>query len=188
MRSCASVVAARAWASVQASSSSTRCGSVPSGASPGWKSAARRHRASGRYWTMMPPARQARPPRHGLADRKAHQGRDLLRTLEVMMRRSLEALPFERDDALIAVHLAARIDGERHWPRPSRSSPGGRSRASPCRTGERAQVRGRVEIDQQHVDWTVALRLQLKRPSISGSAERRGERHRLRDQLRHGSG
>ncbi len=48
------------------------------------------------------------------ADREAHQRRDLFRSLEVVMRRLFQSLALERDDALVARHLAARIDGEGH--------------------------------------------------------------------------
>src|SRR5271165_3661646 len=49
-----------------------------------------------------------------LADREAHQRRDLFRSLEVMMRGLFQSLALERYDALITRHLAARIDGEGH--------------------------------------------------------------------------
>ena len=37
-----------------------------------------------------------------LADGEPHQRRNLLRTLEIVVRRALESLALERDDALIA--------------------------------------------------------------------------------------
>ena len=51
---------------------------------------------------------------HRLADREPHQRRDLLGSLEIVVRRALEALALEGDDALIAGHVAAGIDGESH--------------------------------------------------------------------------
>ena len=67
-----------------------------------------------------------------------------------MMRRSLEPLTLERDHALIAVHVAAGIDGEGHMALAKQVVAGLRRALEPgfVEPGERAQMRRRVEIDQ----------------------------------------
>ena len=110
-------MAARAWASVQASSSSTRAAG-PLGRVAGIEVGAAALALGQKLDDEAACAPGASALRQGLADREAHQGRDLLRALEILMRGALEALPFERDDALIARHVAARIDGERDMPSP----------------------------------------------------------------------
>ena len=73
------------------------------------------------------------------------------------------------------------------WPRPSRSSPGAaRARRDSVEPGQGAKVGGRVEIDEQHRDRPVALRLQLEAAfQLQRRAEQRSERHRLGDKPRH---
>ena len=70
------------------------------------------------------------------------------------------------------------------WPEPSRS-PERRRAAGPrqlvgVETRQRAQVRGRVEIDDQHVQRAVGLGLQLK---AALDLERRAKQHRQRRRL-----
>src|ERR1700722_4877099 len=66
------------------------------------------HKAAG------PPSRAA--GRDNLADREPNQRRDLLRSFEVVMRRRFQSLALKRDHALVAVHVAARIDSEGQMP------------------------------------------------------------------------
>ena len=74
-----------------------RCGAVPSGASPGSRSATRaRSGACGRNCSRMPPARQrARAAGAGelLGDREPHPGRDLLGAQEILVRGIFEVPP-----------------------------------------------------------------------------------------------
>ena len=125
---------------------------------------------------------------HDFADSETHQGRDLLRALEIMMRRGFQPLTLERDHALIAIHLAARIDSEGHVTVAEKVVARARSALEPrpVEPRERAQMRRRVEIDQKHGDRAVALGLQLE-PAVhlQGRSEQGGERHRFRHQLRH---
>ena len=63
----------------------------------------------------MPPARQRwrapSPARQLLADREPHPGRDLLRAQEIFVRGVFEAAALERDQALVAAHVRALVDG-----------------------------------------------------------------------------
>ncbi len=72
------------------------------------------------------------------------------------------------------------------WPRPRRSA--ARSRALDpllVESRQRAEIRRRVEIDEQHGDRPVALGLQLEAAfELQRRAEQRRERHRLRDEPR----
>ena len=108
-----SIVPTSACASTQASSSSNaRHPRSPSGASPPGRSAWRmRSGASGRNCTTRPPARQrwrsaAALAHMHLGDGEADAGRDLLRLAEIGVRDLLEAVAFERDDALVAAGVA----------------------------------------------------------------------------------
>ena len=114
---------------------------------------------------MRPPARQARRPSlELLGDREAHARRDLLRLAEILVRRLLEALALERDHALVAAALRARIDGHGQDARPRSSAvfcaPGPSAATAPgveARRGAKA-VR-RIEIDHDHLDRPVGFRL-----------------------------
>ena len=48
-----------------------------------------------------------------LADREPHPGRDLFGAQEIFMRRVFEVAALERDQALIAAHIRALVDGHR---------------------------------------------------------------------------
>ena len=126
-----------------------------------------------------------------LADREPNQRRDLLRSFEVMMRRRFQSLALERDHALIAVHVAARIDGEGQMPMAEQVAAGVRRGLElfPVEPSERTQMRGGVEIDQKHGDGAIAFGLQLKAASrFQCRAKQRRQRHRFAHQPRHGLG
>ena len=72
----------------------------------------------GRNWTIRPPARQVRRPSLELLGHgEAHARRDLLRLAEILVRRLLEALALERDDALVAAMSAPWSMVMARWPR-----------------------------------------------------------------------
>ena len=67
-----------------------------------------------------------------------------------MMRGLLQSLALERDDPLVARHLAARVDGEGHMALAEQGIARFDSAREPrlVEPRKRAQVRRRVEIDQ----------------------------------------
>ena len=151
------------WPPTQASSSAASRLERPSGASPGSRSACRRRSSDcGRNCTSSPPARQSVPLAGDvLGDRQPDQRRDLLGLAEILVRRLLEALAFERHDALVARRVRALVDGEGQMAvaeQLGRAEAGRRVAASRVgiETREGAQPVGRVEIDDEHVDGAVA--------------------------------
>ena len=122
-----------------------------------------------------------------LGHREADQRRDLLGLAEVLVRRRLQPLPFQRDDALVARGFTAAIDGEGEVAVAEQVAVLGRLRqALGIVAGEGADAVGRVEIDHQHVDEAVALRLQLEAPlHLQRGAEQHGEGRRLADEAGH---
>ena len=81
------------------------------------------------------------------------------------MRRGFQPLIFQRDDALIAGHVAARIDGEGEVPAPRRSPPGARGDPRSSNRAKRPKIRRRVEIDEQQETGPSLLVCNWKRPS-----------------------
>ena len=102
--------------------------------------------------------------------------------------------PSSGDDALVAGHVGALVDGEREMaaaeqlrrrgaPRPTRGEPLGVE----ARIG--AHAVGRLEIDDQHVDRAVGARLQLKAAfELQRSAQQDGQHDHLAHQPRHRRG
>ena len=191
-----STVSISARPSTQASSSATACGAVPSGASPGSRSGTRaRSGALGRNCSRMPPARQRwrAPPRRAqlLGDREPHPRRDLLGAQEIFVRGVLEAAAFERDQALVAAHVGALVDGhgemavaeQRAADRPCRP----RSRRRRASASKRAQARtlpGVREVDHQHAHRPVGLGLQDEAAlELQRGAEQHGQHDGLAEQL-----
>ncbi len=114
--------------------------------------------------------------RQTLGDGEPHEGRDLLRLAEILMRRFFEPLTFECDDALVARDIAALLDRQRQMAPAEKLSAGGRRgelRLIEPRKG--AQPVRRIEINDDHVDDAVAARLQLQ-PAFRLQAPRREAR------------
>ena len=102
------------------------------------------------------------------------------------MRCLFEPLAVERDHALIARDIAALLDRERQMAPAEKL--GSRRRCDQLRLVEArkcAQPVRRIEIDDDHVDNTVAARLQLQ-PAVrlQRRAKERRERRRLADKPR----
>ena len=126
-----------------------------------------------------------------LGDGEADACRDLLGLTEILVRRLLQPLPFESDDALVAARLGALVDGHGE---DALAEQLGRARAGrqggdalPVEAREGTQPVGGVEVDDQHLDRAVRARLQLEAAlELQGGAEQHGEGGRLADHARHG--
>ena len=99
------------------------------------------------------------------------------------MRGRLEPLPLQRNDALVAAHVGALVDGEGEMALAEQLRGAcGALRARGVQlfrieAGEGAQPVGRVEVDDQHVDDAVAARLELEAAvELQRRAQQRGER------------
>src|SRR5208283_2017039 len=101
------------------------------------------------------------------------------------MRSVLQSLALEGDDALIASHVAARLDAESQMAA-AEEIVARRARAPALiETRQRPEIRRRVEVDEQHGNRSVAFRLQLEAAlELQRRAEQRGEDHRLGKLLR----
>ena len=117
----------------------------------------------------------------------------LLAGAEVVQRHVGQAVAFQRDDALVALHLAALVDGECEVALAQQLGGRGRGRAGhqgcklllvgPCVAAQRAFLRA---IGQQHGNRAVALGLQRKAAAVfQGAGQARRECQRLAGQLRH---
>ena len=124
------------------------------------------------------PARPLR--RQALADRDARQRRDLLGALEILRRRALQPAPFQRHDALVARRQAVRLYGEGEVALAEQIAAGAVAQRLGVEARQRPQIGRRVEVDQQHVERPVALRLQLEAALL---LQRRAEQHRQRRRL-----
>ncbi len=142
----------------------------------------------------MPPARQCVGAVTGaqfLGDREPDAGRDLLRAQEIFMRGVFERAAFERHQTLIAVHVAALIDGHRQMAATEQFA--ARCLAVRNRLGDAGLVEARAGadaaaghvIDHQHAHRPVALRLHDEAAvEFQRRAEQGCERDRLAEQLR----
>ena len=92
-----------------------------------------------------------------------------------MMRRALEALTLESDDALIAGHFLAWIDGESHVATAQQVPAPLRARDScPVELRQSPEVRRGIEVNEHHRHRTVRLGLQLETAlELQGRAEER---------------
>ena len=117
-----------------------------------------------------------------LGDRKAHARRDLLGLPKILVRRLLETLPLERDDALISALLGSLIDRHGEIAGADQLSGPGVIRqhgiqAILIEACGGAKTVGRVKIHNDHFDRAIGLGLELE---TSLEFERRTQQHRQR--------
>ncbi len=115
---------------------------------------------------------------------------NLLGAVEIFMRRIGQSTASKRHDALIALHLCARIDGHGQMALPEQRS---RRSASVLGFGNLFRIKARVApqmsrravLHDQEADGPIGLRLQNE-PAVEleRSAEQAGERDRLAQQPR----
>ena len=129
------------------------------------------------------------------ADAQANPARNLLGLAEILVSGLFQALPVERDDALIARRIGALVDG--HGEMALAQQFAGRDRLRVDRRREPVGVVaghgtvaiGCVEIDDQHRDRPIALGLELETPlAFERGAEHDGQRRRLGEDARDGLG
>ena len=113
---------------------------------------------------------------HALGDGEADIGGDLFRLAEILVGGRLKPLAVERHDALVARQVIALLDGEGEMAAAEQFRAAlGRSELLGIEARKGAQVIGRVEIDDDHVDQPVRAGLQLE---AAGGLERGAEQHR----------
>ena len=125
-----------------------------------------------------------------LGHRQPHPRRDLLGAMEIFVRGVFQRAAFERDQALVAVHVGALVDGHGEMAvaeqRAGIGLAGGDRRGDAILVEARAgaHLAGRGEIHHQHAHRPVGLGLQDEAAvDLQGRAEHDGEHHRLAQQL-----
>ena len=127
----------------------------------------------------------ARELRHG----DPHRGRDLLGLLEVGVRHLFEAVALERDDALVAVHVDALVDGHREMALAEQLAGLGLAALDRARhrvgveAGIAAQAVRRVEVDDDQVHRPIGLGLEDEAAlELQRRADQRSQHHRLAEE------
>ena len=130
-----------------------------------------------------------------LGHRQAHAGRDLLGAQEILVRRMLEVLAFERDDALVARRIRSLVDGHGEMAVAEQRARIGRARghgggdAGGVETGAGAHLARGGVVDDQHPHRPVALGLQDEAAfEFQRRAQQHGQHDGLAQELGHGDG
>ena len=126
-----------------------------------------------------------------LGHSEAHTRRDLLGAQKILVRGMLEILALERDDALVAGHVGALVDGHGEMTMAQQRARIGGTRCDGGRdprgveAGAGAHLAGRGVVDDQHADRPVALGLQDEAAlEFQGRAEQHREHDGFAEKLR----
>src|SRR3954465_10484397 len=120
-----------------------------------------------------------------LAASEAHLRRDLLGGGEIFMRGFSEAAAIERDEALVAAHISALVDGHGEMALAEQLAGGLAIAKTACiKAGIGAQAIGRLEVDHQKGNRTIGPGLQDEATlELQGRSEQGRQHDGLAQQL-----